>query len=58
MQTLHRATGLPPDLTVLLFLPVYLSLLVGLCLLARELVERPLLDRKERWFPLPPEAPR
>lgn len=53
INQLHRLTGLDPVPTVLLFLPVYLSLLLGLCLLAREAVENPCLRLKQRWFPMP-----
>ncbi|MES2684051.1 MAG: acyltransferase [Pseudomonadota bacterium] len=53
INQLHRLTGLDPVPTVLLFLPVYLSLLLGLCLLAREGIENPCLRLKQRWFPMP-----
>lgn len=53
IHQLHRLTGLGPAPTVLLFLPIYLSLLMGLCLLARECIENPCLRMKERWFPMP-----
>lgn len=53
INQLHRLTGLDPVPTVLLFLPIYLSLLLGLCLLARECVEHPCLRLKNRWFPMP-----
>lgn len=48
----HLLTGASPLLSTLLFLPVYLCLLLGPCLLIREFHERPLLRLKDRWFPL------
>lgn len=49
---IHEITGAPLLWSTWLFLPIYLSLLLGLCLLVRELYERPILRLKDRWFPL------
>lgn len=45
-------SGAPLTVCLLLYTPFYLCLLLGLALLSMELVERPLLRFRDRWFPL------